>query len=90
MSNRAAPSSRPAQSGDEQLRAVLAVMLRLQLRRLPLIERQIISMLYGVGCRSVDPAEIAARLQLTPNEVWQRHRLALQELAARVLVEAAA
>ncbi|HEU4686957.1 MAG TPA: hypothetical protein VFS23_01275 [Vicinamibacterales bacterium] len=76
---------------DEALRVVGVVAMRKQLQALAPLQREVVSMLYGIGCRATPASEIVETLRLRSIEdLWGIHATALQELGAQIALAAAA
>jgi DNA-directed RNA polymerase specialized sigma24 family protein len=77
-------------ANDEPLSIVRSLAFRRHVERLHALEREVISLLYGVGCGRLDPAEVAERLEIDRTHVAQLRDRALRELGMQVMLEAAA
>jgi DNA-directed RNA polymerase specialized sigma subunit len=75
---------------DEPLRVVRSLALRQQIEQLPALEREVIALLYGIGCAPLPREDIAERLGLTDIEVWRIGDRATRALGVGVCMEAAA
>jgi len=53
-------------------------------------ERRIICLLYGVGCEQLPIDEVAYRMNMSVDQVWQTVEAASQLLGQLVIIEAAA
>ena len=75
---------------SEPLDVVRSLALRRQVDSLPPEKREIISMLFGIGCGRLPVRAVAWRLGRTIDEVRRLRDAALRDLGASVALEAAA
>ena len=75
---------------DEPLAVVRALAIRWHVERLRPLDRDVLSMLHGIGCARLTAGRVAKRLGISPREVWRIHDAAIQELGLLAVLEAAA
>jgi DNA-directed RNA polymerase specialized sigma subunit len=75
---------------DEPLAVLRTLALRHQIARLRPLERDVLSLLHGLGCAPLPAARIAERLGISMRQVFRIHDRALQELGLLAVLEAAA
>ena len=69
---------------------VASIAIRRRIDELGTLERWVVSALYGVGCSPMDVEEIANRLKLTTDAVWDLVDESVHQLGYRVVTELAA
>ena len=75
---------------DDPLAPVRALATRRHVARLRPTDREVVSLLHGVGCAPLSATRVAERLGLAVHDVWRIHNRALHELGLLTILEAAA
>jgi hypothetical protein len=75
---------------DDPLAVLRSLAGRRQVELLPELQREVVSMLHGIGCGPSEPSRIASRLGVSMREVWRVHDAALKQLGLLSVMEAAA
>lgn len=57
---------------------------------LPAVERRVVRWLFGIGCATRGPEEVAFRMNMSVDEVWRLAERAFSEVGFRAITEVAA
>lgn len=69
---------------------VASIAVRQRIEELGSLERRVVSWIYGVGCKPMAADEVAERMNLSVDQVWDMVDEGVHQLGYRVITELAA